>query len=673
MAFNNDVDDEDHGEKLSAPPDFNGPTSKRQMTDILCTVLLWIMWLAMTGLGIYAMQNGDHRLILYPLDYDGNLCGTDKGQVDMTDYPYLYYVNDYSGGVCVKECPRLENLTDPYTLVTYSGLYQVDGSYITSNDIQIADYSYSSNETLACTDNLCYPNDDPEQSFTSYGVNMGKGFAYYALDTYELMWRCVFRDEATDKLDAIVNPDNKMNLTGLIDSMTNQNEQIKQGYNIWSNLYGDLWVARYWILICGFFLPMVIGFVYSCFLRIPCVLAFMVWFSVLATIAIVFTGAYYAGELASQWEVEQPGYITEDNIKIAKYGSYALYAFGGLLVIVFAFMRKRIQLAMGCVKEASKAILRLNLIILFPVFQALGFAAFMVVWVVYAAHLASMGEFKTNQIDATPGYFISVRYFEFSDFVKKSGWYLLFCFFWTGQFIIAIGEIIFAMSISKWYFARDKKKIGNGAVLSSIATSVWYHSGTAAFGSLIIAIIQMIRSFIAYLQRKANEMNSSLAKAVLCCLQCVVFCFERFFKFINKNAYIQTAIFGTSFCTSAKEAYCLIMRNAARIIAITYVSGGVVFVGKIFITTLTTGVAFFVLDYELREELYSSIGPLFFIVMASWFVSGMFMAVFDMAIAAILQCFVADEEMFGDSEMYAEGTLRQWVKDHGNSCDNRCC
>jgi choline transporter-like protein 2/4/5 len=115
------------------------------------------------------------------------------------------------------------------------------------------------------------------------------------------------------------------------------------------------------------------------------------------------------------------------------------------------------------------------------------------------------------------------------------------------------------------------------------------------------------------------------------------------------------------------------MRNAARIIAITYVSGGVVFVGKIFITTLTTGVAFFVLDYELREELYSSIGPLFFIVMASWFVSGMFMAVFDMAIAAILQCFVADEEMFGDSEMYAEGTLSQWVKDHGNSCDNRCC
>jgi len=45
-------EDADLGEKLSAPPDFNGPTSKRHMTDILCTVLLWCMWITMTGLGL---------------------------------------------------------------------------------------------------------------------------------------------------------------------------------------------------------------------------------------------------------------------------------------------------------------------------------------------------------------------------------------------------------------------------------------------------------------------------------------------------------------------------------------------------------------------------------------------------------------------------------------------
>ena len=66
---------EDHdymGDKLTAPPDFNGPTTRRRFTDILCTLLLWSMWISMTGLGMYAMQHGDYRLILYPLDYAGN-------------------------------------------------------------------------------------------------------------------------------------------------------------------------------------------------------------------------------------------------------------------------------------------------------------------------------------------------------------------------------------------------------------------------------------------------------------------------------------------------------------------------------------------------------------------------------------------------------------------------
>ena len=48
-------------------------------------------------------------------------------------------------------------------------------------------------------------------------------------------------------------------------------------------------------------------------------------------------------------------------------------------------------------------------------------------------------------------------------------------------------------------------------------------------------------------------------------------------RFINKNAYIQTAIFGTGFCTSAKEAFFLILRNAARIAAITCKSTSVFF------------------------------------------------------------------------------------------------
>ena len=42
----------------------------------------------------------------------------------------------------------------------------------------------------------------------------------------------------------------------------------------------------------------------------------------------------------------------------------------------------------------------------------------------------------------------------------------------------------------------------------------------------------------------------------------------KFMKFINRNAYILTAINGTNFCSSAKEAFGLILRNCVRVVVL---------------------------------------------------------------------------------------------------------
>jgi len=85
-------------EKIVAPPDFSGPTGKRRCTDGLFSILLITSWAAMTYFGYEAIKHGDHRVVLYPMDYDGNICGTDYGRVDMTEYKFFYPVNFYSGG-----------------------------------------------------------------------------------------------------------------------------------------------------------------------------------------------------------------------------------------------------------------------------------------------------------------------------------------------------------------------------------------------------------------------------------------------------------------------------------------------------------------------------------------------------------------------------------------------
>lgn len=226
-----------------------------------------------------------------------------------------------------------------------------------------------------------------------------------------------------------------------------------------------------------------------------------------------------------------------------------------------------------------------------------------------------------------------------------------------------MGEIVIAMCVSRWYFSRDKSKVGMCTVFSAIGETFRYHIGTAAFGSFIIAVTKMVRAFVTYLQKKAKDMNNKVGEALLCCCQCCLWLFEKVVKFLNKNAYIQTAIFGTAFCRSAREAFTLIMRNAGRVASITYVSTLILFVGKIFISALTTGAAYVYIDRELGEEIYSTAGPCFVIFVSSFFIGEMFLSIFDMSTSTILQCFVADEEMFDGDECYAEGDLRKWIDD----------
>jgi choline transporter-like protein 2/4/5 len=108
-----------------------------------------------------------------------------------------------------------------------------------------------------------------------------------------------------------------------------------------------------------------------------------------------------------------------------------------------------------------------------------------------------------------------------------------------------------------------------------------YNSGTAAFGSLIIAIIATLRVVLAYIQRKCSLHKNKVTEAIICCIGCCLWCFEKCVKFLNKNAYIQTAIYGYSFCKAARTAFFLLLRNILRVAAVNMVSGFVIMLGKV--------------------------------------------------------------------------------------------
>jgi hypothetical protein len=62
--------------------------------------------------------------------------------------------------------------------------------------------------------------------------------------------------------------------------------------------------------------------------------------------------------------------------------------------------------------------------------------------------------------------------------------------------------------------------------------------------------------------------RNPLVKIIFCLVQCCLCCIEGCLKFMNRQAYIQIALTGESFCASARRAFSLLFRNAARVAAL---------------------------------------------------------------------------------------------------------
>lgn len=124
-------------------------------------------------------------------------------------------------------------------------------------------------------------------------------------------------------------------------------------------------------------------------------------------------------------------------------------------------------------------------------------------------------------------------------------------------------------------------------------------------------------------------------------------CFERFIRFLNRQAYIQIALSGRNFCSAAKEAIRVLWANAARVTIINGLGAVFIFLGKLFMVIATVLAAYLVLTrYEYyKENVSNPILPCIIIGVIAYVISVVFMSVYGLAIDSILMCFLYDEEM----------------------------
>lgn len=135
--------------------------------------------------------------------------------------------------------------------------------------------------------------------------------------------------------------------------------------------------------------------------------------------------------------------------------------------------------------------------------------------------------------------------------------------------------------------------------------------------------------------------DNCIWKAAKWCIRCMIWCLDKCVKFITENAFIQIAINGTDFCTSAKNGFFLMLRNSSNYTAMNVVGWIMTSIGKgvivglsVFITILLAQNNVLVATPGAKIQLPYI--PAFPVLLISWLVAGLFITVFDFSALTIL-------------------------------------
>lgn len=444
--------------KHSATGEYFGMVEKRRTTDILFLLLIIAMWVVMTVFGVDSVQNGDPWRLIRPVNDEGQICGQTEEVQDLTRF---YTVLTNGIGVCVDSCQTFNSSltsTDPDDYYCLNSIYENVGTGATLE---------------AYISTTCFSNGE-------FDIDSNCG-CQMKFTTEDVLLRCTFTESS---------------IRNEFDSQRVKNYLI--------NFVGDVYDVKGLIFGYGSGAAVVLGFIWITVLRFQIFSMIFTWTSVILVEAAFIVMMYLAWVTAEDWDDDEyETHTTSEIVGLRVFATLMLI----LSVIWFLFICincKNIQLAIRCLGLTAEAVESMPLIIFTPVMQVTALVIFGVPWAIYMFHTASLGSLETTSYELNG---ITINYVTYSVDQEIAGrlFYLFFCFLWTGEWILAVGSIIISIAIATWYFTKpDERGLAKGSnmLCKAYGETIRYHLGTAAFGSLIVAIVEFIRYWILYLEAK---------------------------------------------------------------------------------------------------------------------------------------------------------------------------
>lgn len=535
------------GSPVSYDPSFQGPVQKRSCTDVICCIIFALAIIGMVAVASLGFIHGDPRRLVYPTDTRGNICGYGN----YSDRPKLVFFDLLACSkmghdvakfgcptpqMCVKECPS----------TNYVYLESVMKERKMKNK-----KLKSERDKLVCK----YGVDRMAESITDL-VKSGKCAAYY-IKSMSVARRCIpaifnarnFHDNLMSGNSNIVleNVDGVKITPHSLDEATRYLSEFYKFHEYGEMIYSDVKGSWLLILVC-FLIAVGISLFWVILLR---------W---LASVLIIVTIITFLGLLgfityytfSTYVELNNTNVTAEFGLAPAFVGNFEYYiglkqtwlflgiisaVVLGICILLLLFVARRLCVAIELIKEASRAVGSMMFTFIWPFVPFLLQLGVFFFWLASAIYLASMGTpqaFSTVYSVNKDGKSILSRIpcnestsesmEKFCDFVRYGGndyttyleLFVLFMAFWIINFVTSLNQIVLSGAFASYYWSFNKPNdIPRFPIISSFGRTVRYHLGSLAFGSLIIAIVQLVRVILDYINYKLKDSNNKVATFML--------------------------------------------------------------------------------------------------------------------------------------------------------------
>ena len=134
--------------------------------------------------------------------------------------------------------------------------------------------------------------------------------------------------------------------------------------------------------------------------------------------------------------------------------------------------------------------------------------------------------------------------------------FITFAGYWITEWLKNTIHSVIAGVYGSWFFCSGKpggmpRGVTRGALKRSLTTSF----GSISFGSLVVALINMLRQAVSIAQQTEAQQGNGVAAIAFCLLGCIIGLIDWAVQFINRYAFSYIALYGKAYIPAAKDTW----------------------------------------------------------------------------------------------------------------------